>query len=79
MSYKEVSTNAKFCQVQSMNPQNQNLNNDEQVLELVLRPKLWEDYVGQDKIKTNLKLILDAAKQRGESCDHLLFYGQAGL
>src|SRR3990167_5425877 len=44
-----------------------------------LRPKAWDEYVGQDKIKQNLKIILDAAKKREEACDHLLFYGQAGL
>ena len=44
-----------------------------------LRPALWDDYVGQDKIKENLRVILEAAKRRGEACDHLLFYGQAGL
>mgnify|MGYP002066788417 CR=1 FL=1 len=49
------------------------------VLELTLRPTQWEDYVGQEKIKTNLRLIIDAAKQRKEACDHILFYGQAGL
>lgn len=48
-------------------------------LELTLRPTDWEDYVGQEKVKTNLRLIIEAAKQRKESCDHLLFYGQAGL
>jgi Holliday junction DNA helicase RuvB len=48
-------------------------------LELMLRPSRWEDYVGQEKVKTNLRLIIDAAKGRGESADHLLFYGQAGL
>lgn len=52
---------------------------DELNLELLLRPTRWEDYVGQEKVKTNLKLIIDAAKGRGESTDHLLFYGQAGL
>ena len=44
-----------------------------------LRPVDWDDYVGQEKIKINLRIILDAAKKRGEACDHLLFYGQAGL
>ncbi len=44
-----------------------------------LRPKAWDEYVGQDKIKQNLRIILDAAKKREEACDHLLFYGQAGL
>ncbi|MCP6720099.1 MAG: Holliday junction branch migration DNA helicase RuvB [Patescibacteria group bacterium] len=55
------------------------LNNDDQNLELTLRPTEWGDYVGQEKIKTNLQLIIKAAKQRNESCDHILFYGQAGL
>lgn len=50
-----------------------------QVIELVLRPKKWDEYVGQDKVKENLRLIIEAAKGRQESCDHLLFYGQAGL
>lgn len=54
-------------------------NNDDQNLELTLRPTKWEDYIGQEKIKTNLQLIIKAAKQRDESCDHILFYGQAGL
>lgn len=45
----------------------------------LLRPENWEDYVGQDKIKANLKVILEAAKKREETSDHLLFYGQAGL
>jgi Holliday junction DNA helicase RuvB len=44
-----------------------------------LRPLGWDDYVGQEKIKENLRVILAAAKGRNEACDHLLFYGQAGL
>ncbi len=48
-------------------------------IDLALRPSTWEDYIGQDKIKKNLRVILDAARMRSESCDHLLFYGQAGL
>lgn len=44
-----------------------------------LRPSGWDDYVGQEKLKQNLKIILEAAKRRDESADHLLFYGQAGL
>lgn len=58
---------------------NSPLTKDDQNLELTLRPTRWEDYVGQEKVKTNLRLIIDAAKQRGESCDHVLFYGQPGL
>jgi len=48
-------------------------------IDLALRPTSWPDYVGQEKVKRNLRVILDAAKKRGEPCDHLLFYGQAGL
>lgn len=44
-----------------------------------LRPKNWDDFVGQKKVKKNLKIILEAAKKREEAPDHLLFYGNAGL
>ncbi|OGZ65772.1 MAG: Holliday junction DNA helicase RuvB [Candidatus Staskawiczbacteria bacterium RIFCSPHIGHO2_02_FULL_33_16] len=49
------------------------------ILDSALRPKKWQDYVGQEKIKDNLKIILTAAKQRDQSPDHLLFYGNSGL
>lgn len=49
------------------------------VLDSSLRPKNWGDYVGQEKIKENIKIIITAAKQRGQSPDHLLFYGNSGL
>ena len=52
---------------------------DDRAVDLILRPSSWDEYVGQEKVKKNLKIILEAAKQRGESCDHLLFFGQAGL
>lgn len=51
----------------------------DQNIDSLLRPSSWDDYIGQDKVKRNLRIILDAAKKRGEACDHLLFYGQAGL
>ncbi|MDO8626548.1 MAG: Holliday junction branch migration DNA helicase RuvB, partial [Candidatus Magasanikbacteria bacterium] len=44
-----------------------------------LRPKTWADYVGQENIKQNIKVILTAAKQRNQSPDHLLLYGNSGL
>ncbi|MFB6212485.1 MAG: Holliday junction branch migration DNA helicase RuvB, partial [Candidatus Magasanikbacteria bacterium] len=50
-----------------------------QPIDLKLRPSNWEDYIGQEKTKENLKLIIKAAKQREETCDHLLFHGQSGL
>ncbi len=44
-----------------------------------LRPESLDDYVGQEKIKQNLKVFIEAAKTRGESLDHCLFYGPPGL
>ena len=44
-----------------------------------LRPKILTDYVGQEKAKSNLKIYIEAAKQRGDSLDHVLFYGPPGL
>ena len=44
-----------------------------------LRPKLLSDYVGQEKAKGNLKIYIEAAKQRGDSLDNVLFYGPPGL
>src|SRR3989344_7753970 len=52
---------------------------EEQTIDSLLRPSAWDDYVGQEKVKRNLRIILAAAKKRGEPSDHLLFYGQAGL
>lgn len=60
---------------------NKDFNSEKEELnfEINLRPQSFEEYIGQEKIKENLKLMLKAAKQRKEPCDHLLFYGQAGL
>ena len=53
--------------------------NEDSELENSLRPKKLEDYIGQDKIKENLKIYIEAAKQRGEPLDHTLLYGPPGL
>jgi len=53
---------------------------EEEILDSTLRPKNWTDFVGQEKIKKNLKIIIDASRKRGEPCiEHLLFYGNSGL
>lgn len=44
-----------------------------------LRPQLLKDYIGQEKAKQNLKIYIEAAKQRNDSLDHVLFYGPPGL
>lgn len=56
-----------------------NSDNNNIAVDALLRPASWDDYVGQEKVKRHLKIILEAAKKRNEACDHLLFYGQAGL
>ena len=48
-------------------------------IETGLRPKLLDDYIGQTKIKNNLKIFIEAAKSRHETLDHILFYGPPGL
>ncbi|MFZ2835913.1 Holliday junction ATP-dependent DNA helicase RuvB [compost metagenome] len=52
---------------------------DEQQIEVTLRPQTFADYIGQDRLKRNLKLAIDAAKARSEPVDHVLLYGPPGL
>ena len=56
-----------------------NDDSDEQKIEVSLRPKTFDEYIGQDRLKSNLKLAIDAAKKRGEPIDHVLLYGPPGL
>ena len=51
----------------------------DEALELSLRPKTLHDYIGQEKVKENLKIYIEAAKARGEQLDHVLLYGPPGL
>lgn len=55
------------------------LNETEAEMELSLRPKTLDDYIGQDKAKENLAIYIEAARKRGESLDHVLLYGPPGL
>lgn len=48
-------------------------------LDQALRPNLWEEYIGQEKIKANLKILLTAAEERSHPAEHILFYGPPGL
>lgn len=52
---------------------------EENKVELSLRPDNFKDYVGQEQMKTNLKIAIKAAKKRGDSLDHVLLYGPPGL
>jgi len=52
---------------------------EEEKTENNLRPLSLDDYIGQEKVKNNLKIYIEAAKARGDSLDHVLFYGPPGL
>ena len=52
---------------------------DEQLIEVTLRPQTFEEYVGQERLKRNLQLAIDAAKKRSDPLDHILLYGPPGL
>lgn len=52
---------------------------EEERLENSLRPKTLSEYIGQDKVKENMKVYIEAAKKRGEPLDHVLLYGPPGL
>ncbi|MEE9521550.1 MAG: Holliday junction branch migration DNA helicase RuvB [candidate division NC10 bacterium] len=52
---------------------------EDQQWEPTVRPKVWEEYVGQDKVKENLRVFIEAARARREPLDHVLFHGPPGL
>ena len=52
---------------------------DDGALEVNLRPPKLADYIGQDKIKSNLSIFIEAARKRHEALDHVLLYGPPGL
>lgn len=53
--------------------------NEETGLDVGLRPQKLDDYIGQDRVKENLRILIEAAQARGESLDHVLIYGPPGL
>ncbi|MBM7623207.1 Holliday junction branch migration DNA helicase RuvB [Sporohalobacter salinus] len=54
-------------------------NRSDRELDLSLRPKNLNEYIGQEKVKNNLEIFIEAAKGRGEALDHVLLYGPPGL
>jgi Holliday junction DNA helicase RuvB len=51
----------------------------EESVEVTLRPSRWDEYIGQERIKSNLKVFIEASLKRGEALDHVLFFGPPGL
>ncbi len=58
---------------------NTELIDDDRAMDNSLRPRLFDDYIGQEQIKNTLRVYIRAAKERGEQLDHVLFYGPPGL
>ena len=52
---------------------------EDETIELSLRPQLLAQYIGQDKVKSEMKIYIKAAKKRDEALDHVLLYGPPGL
>ena len=62
-----------------IDPDNHDDDSDDQIVEITLRPQNFDDYIGQERLKKNLKLAIAAAKKRAEPIDHVLLYGPPGL
>lgn len=63
----------------NIDPNSENLSSAEKEVEKILRPKEFEDFTGQHAVVENLKIFVQAAKQRGEALDHVLLHGPPGL
>ena len=62
-----------------LDPDRERLSSAERDIEKVLRPQVFEDFTGQEKLLANLKIFVMAARQRGEALDHVLLHGPPGL
>src|SRR5499427_3302517 len=62
-----------------LKPDSENLNAAEKEVERALRPLSFKDFTGQQKVVDNIKVFVEAARQRGESLDHVLLHGPPGL
>ena len=63
----------------NINPDGENLSSSEKEFEKVLRPAEFDDFTGQFEVVENLKIFVQAAKQRSEALDHILLHGPPGL
>ncbi len=60
-------------------PTTDDSDNEEQLIEITLRPRDFANYIGQERLKKNMQLAISAAQKRGEPLDHVLLYGPPGL
>ena len=63
----------------NIDPEAENLSSEEKEIEKMLRPQDFSDFTGQEAVVENLKIFVQAAKQRGEALDHVLLHGPPGL
>ena len=63
----------------NIDPESENLSSDEKEIEKILRPQDFSDFTGQEAVVENLKIFVQAAKQRGDALDHVLLHGPPGL
>ncbi len=63
----------------NVNSENIKIQGDDTVLDQTLRPSNFDEYVGQDKTKRNLRILIEAAKKRKEPVEHILIHGPSGL
>ena len=63
----------------NIDPESENLSSDEKEIEKILRPQDFSDFTGQVAVVENLKIFVQAAKQRGDALDHVLLHGPPGL
>lgn len=68
-----------FDEERIINPEKMIEDSIEERMENSLRPKVLSEYIGQDKVKENMKIYIEAAKKRKEPLDHVLLYGPPGL
>jgi Holliday junction DNA helicase RuvB len=73
---KRISGGINFMTERPVSPEAQS---DEEQLNQSLRPTNWDGYFGQSLVKENIQILIEAAKQRGDSLDHVLVYGPPGL
>ena len=64
---------------ENLDPTDEQFSHEEKDFDRALRPLKFDDFAGQDPILENLKVFVQAAKQRGEALDHTLFHGPPGL
>ncbi|MBQ7609141.1 MAG: Holliday junction branch migration DNA helicase RuvB [Desulfovibrionaceae bacterium] len=74
---KDIHEDERTRDAQAVDPKR--TEEDKQVIEESVRPKRLEEFIGQRELRENLRVFIDAAKERGKALDHTLFYGNPGL